>query len=53
VPYSIARTGSVVPNSTIAIYLGVVGLAAILPLASGLGAARRAIRSPAVEAGAA
>lgn len=50
VPYSIARTDSILPNSTIAIYLGIVGVAAILTLASSVGAARRAIRGPAVEA---
>ena len=50
VPYSVARTGSVVPDVTIAIYLGVVALASMLALASGTGAARRAIRGPAVEA---
>ena len=50
VPYSIARTGSVLPDSGIAIYLGIVGVAATVTLASSLGAARRAIRVPAVEA---
>ena len=50
VPYSVARTGSVVPDATVAIYLAVVALATILALASGRGAARRAIRRPAVEA---
>jgi ABC-type antimicrobial peptide transport system permease subunit len=50
VPYSIARTGSLVPNSTAAIYLGVVGAAAVLALASGLSPVRRAIRAPAIEA---
>jgi ABC-type antimicrobial peptide transport system permease subunit len=50
IPYSIARTGSIVPDATLAIYLGVVGAAAIVTLASSLGAARHAIRTPAVEA---
>jgi ABC-type antimicrobial peptide transport system permease subunit len=52
VPYSVARTGSIVPEATPAIYLGVVALAASLTLASGVGAARRTIRTPAVEAAA-
>jgi ABC-type antimicrobial peptide transport system permease subunit len=50
VSYNLARTGSLVPDSTIAIYLGVLGAAAILTLASSLGPARRATRVPAVEA---
>jgi FtsX-like permease family/YjbR len=50
VPYSIARTGSLVPDSTAAIYLGVVGAAAMLALASGVSPVRRAIRAPAIEA---
>jgi ABC-type antimicrobial peptide transport system permease subunit len=49
-PFSIARTDSVLPDSTIGIYLGVVALAATLTLAAGLGTTRRAIRTPAVEA---
>ena len=49
-PYSIARTDSVLPDAPIAIYLAVVAVAALLTLASALGAARRAIRRPAVEA---
>jgi putative ABC transport system permease protein len=49
VPYNIARTGSLVPDTTIATYLGVVGAAAILALASSLIPALRAIRAPAVE----
>jgi len=50
VPYSIARTGSLVPDATVAIYLGIVAAAVALTLASSLGAARRALRAPAVEA---
>lgn len=50
VPYSIARTDSIVPDSTIAIYLGIVAVAVAITFASSLGAAQRAIRMPAVEA---
>jgi len=50
IPYSIARTGSVFPDSTIAIYLGITATAVALTMAASLGAARRAIRIPAVEA---
>jgi hypothetical protein len=52
VPYNIARTGSLVPDSTIAIYLGVVGAAAIVALAplsalrDGRCGHRRSRRSP-------
>lgn len=50
IPYSIARTGSVLPDSTIGIYLGIVGTVVVLTLASSVGAARRTIRTPAIEA---
>jgi ABC-type antimicrobial peptide transport system permease subunit len=50
IPYSIARTGSVFPDSTIAIYLGIIATAVALTMAASLGSARRAIRTPAVEA---
>jgi putative ABC transport system permease protein len=50
VPYNIARTHSVMPNSSIGIYLGIAGTVVVLTLAAGIGAARRAIRTPAVEA---
>jgi predicted lysophospholipase L1 biosynthesis ABC-type transport system permease subunit len=53
VPYSIARTDSILPDSTIAIYLGIVTVAAALTLAASLGATRRAISMPAVQAAAA
>lgn len=53
IPYSIARTDSILPDSTVAIYLGIVSVAAILTLASSLGAATRTMRTPAVEAAAA
>jgi putative ABC transport system permease protein len=50
VPYSIARTDSAVPPTGVGIYAGVVAVAAVLTLGASLGAARRAIRPPAVEA---
>ena len=52
VPFSIARTDSVLPDSTIAIYVAVVGAAVLLTLAASLGATRRALRTPAIEAAA-
>jgi hypothetical protein len=50
VPYSIARTSSVVPESTPLIYIGIVIAAAALTLAATVGAARRVTEAPAVEA---
>lgn len=50
IPYSIARNDSILPDATILIYIGVVTVAATIALSSSLGAARRAIRVPAVEA---
>jgi len=50
IPYSISRTDQVLPSSTVAIYLAVVSLAAVLTLASSVAAARWAIRTPAVDA---
>lgn len=50
IPYSLARTGELLPDTTIGIYLGIVSVAATLTLASCLGAARKAIRVPAVQA---
>jgi ABC-type antimicrobial peptide transport system permease subunit len=52
VPYSIARTDSLVPDASVAIWLGIVAVAAALALASSLGAARHAVKAPAVEAAA-
>ncbi|GAA4621718.1 hypothetical protein GCM10023196_011130 [Actinoallomurus vinaceus] len=49
-PYSIARTGRALPDVGTGTYLGVVVIAAALTLGTGLTAARRAIRMPAVEA---
>jgi putative ABC transport system permease protein len=51
-PYSIARTDSLVPDSPIWIYVGIVAVAVIVTLASSVGTARRAIRTPAVDAAA-
>lgn len=50
VPFSIARTDSVLPNATIGIYFGVVTIATTLTLVSSLVATRRALRMPAVQA---
>jgi putative ABC transport system permease protein len=50
VPYSVARTQSVIPDQTIGILLGVVVAAAALTLAASLGATRRAIATPAIRA---
>jgi putative ABC transport system permease protein len=50
VPYSIARTGSVLPDTTIGIYLAIVAIAAVLTFAASLGAATKAMRTPAVRA---
>jgi ABC-type sulfate/molybdate transport systems ATPase subunit len=50
--YSIARTDSAVPPTGALVYVGVVAVAAALTLGASLGAARRAIRPPAVEAAA-
>jgi len=50
IPYSIARTDSVIPDTTIGIYLAVVAAVVVLTLGASVGAARRAIRIPAVEA---
>ncbi|HEY4024436.1 MAG TPA: FtsX-like permease family protein [Pseudonocardiaceae bacterium] len=50
IPFSIGKTGAVLPDAPITIYLAVVGTAAVFTLAAGLGAARKAIRTPAVEA---
>ncbi|MGW5705362.1 FtsX-like permease family protein [Amycolatopsis japonica] len=51
VPYSVARTGSPVPDETIRVYLAVVALAVVLTLGSHVGAAAKAMRTPAIQAG--
>jgi putative ABC transport system permease protein len=50
VPYSIVKTGSPIPDTTIGVYLGIIALAAVLTLATSIVAARTATRSPAIEA---
>ncbi|WP_228004202.1 FtsX-like permease family protein [Amycolatopsis sp. YIM 10] len=50
VPYSILRTGSVIPDQSPLIYGVIVAIAALLTLGTSLGAARRAIRMPAIQA---
>jgi putative ABC transport system permease protein len=52
VPYSIARTDSVLPDTGVAMWLGIVAVAAALTLAASLWAARRSVQAPAVEAAA-
>ncbi len=49
VPYSIARTRQILPDTTIGIYLAVVAIAAVVTLGASVGTARRALRVPAVE----
>ncbi len=50
VPYSIARTGSVLADTGVAVHTGVATVAVLLSLAAGLGTAHRALRVPAVAA---
>ena len=50
VPYAIARTDSLFPESGPTVAGSVVAAAAVLTLATALAAARRALRSPAIEA---
>jgi ABC-type antimicrobial peptide transport system permease subunit len=50
IPYRIARTGAILPDATILLCLGIVVVAVLLTLGSNLGAARRTIRLPAVDA---
>jgi putative ABC transport system permease protein len=52
VPYSIARTHKILPETTIGIYLAVAAIAAAITLAATLGTARRTIRASAVQAAA-
>jgi predicted lysophospholipase L1 biosynthesis ABC-type transport system permease subunit len=49
-PYSVARTDSLVPDVGVGIYVAVVAAAAVLTLAASLGTARRAAGTPAIEA---
>jgi putative ABC transport system permease protein len=50
VPYSIVKTGSPIPDTTIGVYLGIIALAAALTLATSIVAAGTATRLPAIEA---
>ncbi|GGS81542.1 transporter [Planobispora rosea] len=50
IPFSIARTGSIVPGGGPVPYLVVVVIAAAIALAGSLAATRRALRVPAIEA---
>ncbi|MFD5247511.1 FtsX-like permease family protein [Amycolatopsis sp. NPDC058340] len=50
IPYSVARTGSPVPDETIGVYLAVVAIAVVLTLGSHVGAAVKAMRTPAIQA---
>jgi putative ABC transport system permease protein len=49
IPYSLAKLDTVLPDTTIAIYLGIVLIAAVLTVAACLGTARRTIQQPAVQ----
>lgn len=49
VPYSIARTGSVMPDVGPAIYLGIVALVVLLTFGASLGAAHRSMRHAAAQ----
>lgn len=50
VPYNAARTSSVIPDASFAIFAGVVATAASLTLAGSLAAARRALAIPPLQA---
>ncbi|WP_345023947.1 ABC transporter permease [Actinomadura keratinilytica] len=50
VPFTYARTGDPLPDDTLAVYAGVVAVAALLALTTSLATTRRALRTPAVEA---
>lgn len=49
IPYSVVKTGSVLPDATITIYLAVVLVAAALTLGTSVASARRATRQPAIS----
>ncbi|AUI58832.1 hypothetical protein [Amycolatopsis sp. BJA-103] len=51
IPYGVARTGGSLPDRTIGFYLAIAGLAVVLTLGSHLGAAAKAMRTPAIQAG--
>lgn len=50
VPYSILKTDEVLPDTSIAVYLGIVALAGLLTFGASIGSARRTIRTPAIRA---
>ena len=50
IPFAVARKGSAVPDGSAWIYAGVVALAAALTAITALAAARRTLRTPAVDA---
>ena len=50
VPYSIARTGTTVPDQDLGIWLLVVGIGAAATIVTSVGTAYRGLRTPAVEA---
>lgn len=49
IAYSLARSDTLAPDASAGIYLGVVGVAAMLAITSTVGAARQVIRTPAVH----
>ncbi|MEC4014907.1 ABC transporter permease [Streptomyces sp. H27-D2] len=49
VPYTIARTDEVLPDTGLGLWLGVVAVAVLATLASAIGTARRTLRTAAVE----
>ncbi|WP_222723130.1 ABC transporter permease [Actinomadura alba] len=49
-PFSFARTDSIIPDSSIWVFAGIITVAVSVTLASSVGSAWRAIRTPAVEA---
>jgi putative ABC transport system permease protein len=49
-PFSVVRTGSLLPDQGLGIWLGIVGVAAAATLITSLGTARRVLRTPAVRA---
>ncbi len=50
VPYSIARTDSILPDAPVFIWPAIALVAALLTLAASLGTTRRALRTPATQA---
>lgn len=50
VPFTVVRTDAVLPDQAFGVWLGVVAVAAAVTLGTGLGTARRVLRTPAVRA---